>query len=74
MPVSVEVKYEYFFTWGGRIKIIEMVRNMDNFSNLRKSILTTDWFHDDCNEFVISNDPHVTHSLITHFRNEMHIL
>jgi len=25
MPVSVEVKYEYFFTWGGRIKIIEMV-------------------------------------------------
>ena len=26
MPVSVEVKYEYFFTWGGRIKIIELVR------------------------------------------------
>jgi hypothetical protein len=24
MPVSVEVKYEYFFTWGGRIKIIEL--------------------------------------------------
>jgi len=25
MPVSVEVKYEYFFTWGGRIKIIELI-------------------------------------------------
>lgn len=25
MPVSVEVKYEYFFTWGGRIKLIELV-------------------------------------------------
>lgn len=24
MPASVEVKYEYFFTWGGRIKIIEL--------------------------------------------------
>ena len=27
MPISVEVKYEYFFTWGGRIKIVELVRN-----------------------------------------------
>ena len=26
MPVSVEVKYEYFNTWAGRIKLIEMVR------------------------------------------------
>jgi len=25
MPVSVEVKYEYFNTWAGRIKIIELV-------------------------------------------------
>lgn len=25
MPVSVEVKYEYFFTWGGRIKIVELI-------------------------------------------------
>ena len=25
MPVSVEVKYEYFNTWAGRIKIIEVV-------------------------------------------------
>jgi len=25
MPVSVEVKYEYFMTWAGRIKIIELV-------------------------------------------------
>ena len=25
MPVSVEVKYEYFNTWVGRIKIIEVV-------------------------------------------------
>jgi len=25
MPVSVEVKYEYFNTWAGRIKLIEML-------------------------------------------------
>jgi len=25
MPVSVEVKYEYFNTWAGRIKIIEVI-------------------------------------------------
>ena len=35
MPVSVEVKYEYFFTWGGRIKIVEMVRNINIFYKLK---------------------------------------
>ena len=53
MPVSVEVKYEYFFTWGGRIKIVEMVRNIDILTNSRESKLTSDWFHDECYKFVI---------------------
>ena len=25
MPVSVELKYEYFNTWAGRVKIVELV-------------------------------------------------
>jgi hypothetical protein len=25
MPVNLELKYEYLFTWGGRLKIIEIV-------------------------------------------------
>ena len=27
MPVTVELKYEYFLTWPGKIKLIEVVRN-----------------------------------------------
>ena len=26
MPVSVELKYEYFLSWPGRIKLVEVVR------------------------------------------------
>lgn len=25
MPVTVELKYEYFLTWPGRVKLIEVV-------------------------------------------------
>ena len=27
MPVTVELKYEYFNTWAGRVKIVELVRD-----------------------------------------------
>lgn len=32
MPVSVELKYEYFNTWAGRVKIVELVSVIDYFS------------------------------------------
>ena len=32
MPVSVELKYEYFNTWAGRVKIVELVSVIDYFA------------------------------------------
>ena len=28
MPVTVELKYEYYMTWPGRVKIVELVRQL----------------------------------------------
>ncbi len=33
MPVSVELKYEYFLSWPGRIKLAEVVRTMYSFQD-----------------------------------------
>ena len=40
MPVSVEVKYEYFNTWAGRIKIIEVVSAAKPLTSINQNVNT----------------------------------